>query len=522
MRRGGPEVVNGQYIPVENPSGMPSETDPRDLASPLRPTDEAEPDMSFLEALTAESLGPDPIEEYDISISSTGLDMVHDWSADTWSAGNQLVEDSTDILDSSLLGSFCDPILYQTPQDPFDQYLFTHYMDTLSLRLYPVKLDSNPYRNVYGSLATESEPVLKAIMLASAFHLSKLGKLPAFAVKPYRMAMQRSFRDALKTQNDEWALGATVFLSIVFDVIGTGMDTWSSKLIGCRQLLERTLSNRNLKMDSGLRCMLLQYNWAVTMGKTLLRGVLPAATFNELKCIDESEKFRTASQRMGSSANETPSFCLASALHGVAEDIEMAHHQSQWWDNLPDYQMHIFLRQATEYSLTVERLKFTPNGTDELLQLMPHVAQLVNKIQAWQPNVVAVQPEYMESIHHFNEIWRLGMICFVHGEIYCLEASDDLVQTYVEASLEPLRKLTWLQACLFPMFMIAVHAQTEEARTVFNSKLKEMHNVLGFQAPLSVASVLKSIWERSDATVAGKFKWKEVIKDLRMELNIIL
>lgn len=126
MRRGGPEVVNGQYIPVENPSGMPSETDPRDLASPLRPTDEAEPDMSFLEALTAESLGPDPIEEYDISISSTGLDMVHDWSADTWSAGNQLVEDSTDILDSSLLGSFCDPILYQTPQDPFDQYLFTH------------------------------------------------------------------------------------------------------------------------------------------------------------------------------------------------------------------------------------------------------------------------------------------------------------------------------------------------------------------------------------------------------------
>lgn len=91
-------------------------------------------------------------------------------------------------------------------------------MNTLSLRLYPVKLDSNPYRNVYGSLATESEPVLKAIMLASAFHLSKLGKLPAFAVKPYRMAMQRSFRDALKTQNDEWALGATVFLSIVFDV----------------------------------------------------------------------------------------------------------------------------------------------------------------------------------------------------------------------------------------------------------------------------------------------------------------
>ncbi|KAJ5507464.1 hypothetical protein N7527_009607 [Penicillium freii] len=184
--------------------------------------------------------------------------------------------------------------------------------------------------------------------------------------------------------------------------------------------------------------------------------------------------------------------------------------------------MHLFLRQATEYSLTVERLKFTPNGTDELLQLMPHVAQLVNKIQAWQPNVVTVQSEYMESIRHFNEIWRLGMIFFVHSEIYGLESSDHLVQTNVEASLEPLRELTWLQACLFPVFMIAVHAQTEVARAVFDSKLKEMHNVLGFQSPLSVASVLKSIWERSDATVAGNFKWKDVIKDLRMELNIIL
>jgi hypothetical protein len=258
------------------------------------------------------------------------------------------------------------------------------------------------------------------------------------------------------------------------------------------------------------------------MGKTLLRGVVPAATFNELKCIDESEKIRTNSQSMGSSANATSSFCPVSALHGVVEDIEMAIHQSQWWDNLPDYQMYLFLRQATEYSLTVERLKSTPDGMGELLQLMPHVAQLVNRIQAWQSKIVTVQPEYMESIRHFNEIWRLGMICFVHSEIYCLESSDHLVQACVEASLESFRKLSWLQACLFPLFMIAVHAQTEGARTIFDSKLKEMHNVLGFQGPLSVASVLKSIWERSDATMAGKFKWKEVIKNLRMELNILL
>ena len=67
-------------------------------------------------------------------------------------------------------------------------------------------------------MATESQLVFKAILLASALHLSKLGKLPAFAVKPYRVAMQRSFRDSVKTQSAEWSLGATVLLSIIFDV----------------------------------------------------------------------------------------------------------------------------------------------------------------------------------------------------------------------------------------------------------------------------------------------------------------
>ena len=91
-------------------------------------------------------------------------------------------------------------------------------MNILALRLYPVKLDQNPYRVVYGNLATESQPLLKAILFASALHLSKLGQLPNFAIKPYRMAMRDSFRDALTRDDEFWALGATVLLSVIFDV----------------------------------------------------------------------------------------------------------------------------------------------------------------------------------------------------------------------------------------------------------------------------------------------------------------
>ncbi|KAJ5362182.1 Protein of unknown function DUF3468 [Penicillium brevicompactum] len=496
LKRDGPGTDLRQST-AANVSDVSLDTNLHNMGSISQPPEEE--NMSFLEALSAESLNGNFNTDFDMSISSSDSNPINCASANTWATDCDFLDENADILDSSLLGSFCDPYLYQAPADPFDQTLFCHYMENLSLQLYPITLDNNPYRKVYGSLATESQLVFKAILLASALHLSKLGKLPAFAVKPYRVAMQRSFRDSVKTQSVEWSLGATVLLSIIFDVIGTGTDKWSSKLLGCRQLLERTLSTRDGNADAGLRCLLLQYNWAVTMSKTMLRGVVSEAVFDELKCIDE-----------------------ITALKDVVADEDMALHQSQWWDDLPDYQMHLFLREATEYSITIERLKLSPDSTDEILQIMPHVALLVNKIQTWQPKAVTVQSKYMESIHHFNEIWRLGMICFIHGEIYGLDSSDHFIQTCVEGALDHLRKLTWLQACLFPLFMISVHAQTMSARAAFESKLKKMHESSGFQSLLSVACVLKTIWERSDATVGRRFRWRDVIKDLNMELNILL
>ena len=67
------------------------------------------------------------------------------------------------------------------------------------------------------------------------------------------------------------------------------MDTWSSKLIGCRRLLQKALVRpaNNSNVPIGIQCVLLHYNWAVTMAKTLLRGLVPATLFNELECIDE-------------------------------------------------------------------------------------------------------------------------------------------------------------------------------------------------------------------------------------------
>ncbi|GLA18270.1 hypothetical protein AnigIFM62618_005425 [Aspergillus niger] len=353
-------------------------------------------------------------------------------------------------VDPSLL-CMREPSIPPTPQDPFDQYLFTYYMETLSLRLYPVKSKQNPYRTIYGALATESEPLLRSTMLASALHLSKQGKLPRFAVKPYRMAVQASLHEALKTQNEAWSLGVTVLLSVVSDIIDTGLDTWSSKLIGCRRLLIDKLASQG----------------------------------------------------------------------SLGEGLEMASHQSHWWDDLPDYQMHLFLREATEYSLNIARLS-TAGQTNEALRLMPQVAELVNRIKQWHPAVPTVQSEFVDSIQYFQSICRIGMLCFVYSEIYALGPNDDLIKDLVDASIEPLEKLSWLQACLFPLFMVALHAQTDKARSSFEAKLTDMHTVLGFQGPLSVISILKNVWQQTNATLKGRVQWREVIRNLGAEINILL
>jgi hypothetical protein len=89
----------------------------------------------------------------------------------------------------------------------------------LAPRLLPVvESYRNPYLVVYGRLSQESQPLRNSILFASALHLSKLGALPNDAIKTCRADMRDSFRNALHDPEEAWGLGATVLLSIVFDV----------------------------------------------------------------------------------------------------------------------------------------------------------------------------------------------------------------------------------------------------------------------------------------------------------------
>ncbi|KAJ5093599.1 hypothetical protein N7456_009460 [Penicillium angulare] len=131
--------------------------------SPFQPTDDSA--LLDLEMRLDENIDWILSEEHGAQWNHVTSPTATETAGDWFSESGHSVDVST--LDPSLL-CMHDIGLPPTPQDPFDQYLFTYYMETLALRLYPIKTDQNPYRKIYGALATESEPLLKSIMLASA------------------------------------------------------------------------------------------------------------------------------------------------------------------------------------------------------------------------------------------------------------------------------------------------------------------------------------------------------------------
>ena len=154
--------------------------------------------------------------------------------------------------------------------------------------------------------------------------------------------------------------------------------------------------------------------------------------------------------------------------------------------------------------------------------MMPNVADLVARIQMWDPDVSAVDMEFTDSVQHFNVVWKQGILCYIYNEIYCLPSDHALLQACVSSTIEPLGRLSWLQACLFPLFIIAVHARTAEARDAFERSLVQMNKTLSFQAPLSIVFVLKTIWEQLDADKTGTVGWRDVVKEMELELNVLL
>lgn len=96
----------------------------------------------------------------------------------------------------------------------FDRYLFDHYWNTLTMALYPIALEGNPFRTVYTAISQEFPPLTNAILCASASHLTGLGRLPHNAVEPYRKNLRSSFRRSKSFPDHEIGMAATVLFTV--------------------------------------------------------------------------------------------------------------------------------------------------------------------------------------------------------------------------------------------------------------------------------------------------------------------
>ncbi|EWG42538.1 hypothetical protein FVEG_04314 [Fusarium verticillioides 7600] len=389
--------------------------------------------------------------------------FVDDTIADSWlpledsndeeASGVRITAGSESI--NHILSRISDtPTLPSSIPDPFDDYLFCHYMQNLSLCLYPMRPDCNPYRDIYGDLAVSSRSLRSTILFASASHLVNLGRLPKFALQPYRKAMRVAFREGIAIETELEGLAATALLSVVFDVIDTGLDTWSTRLLGCRRLLKNATDKSNGTSGRFLQCMVVQYNWAATMSRTLLRDVVSQEILDEIGTVIHVPGSDTKAGRK-----------------------QGARIQSLWWHNLPDHAMHLMFREVTDLAAQVHQMKTSRKSVDDTLKLMAHAGELVRRLENWTPDVSMVDQEHTDSVQHFNAIWQLGLLCFIHQEIYTLDSSDTRIQ-----------KL-WSR---IGNFQGRKSERIHEAHVRYGSVVRVGPNKLSFSTPTAVQAIYTS------------------------------
>ncbi|KAM6522916.1 hypothetical protein FALCPG4_012529 [Fusarium falciforme] len=190
---------------------------------------------------------------------------------------------------SSFSTSIQDITSYSDFSSPFDTYLFSHFFSVLAPGFYPVAPHHNPFKLVYGKLASICPPLRATILGASALHLGGMSQLPPGVVSLYRDASRVSFSTAVKSRRRTEALAATILLSIIADVrfqlfslntltaayqnrqsIGSGTACWTSKLGLVRSLLQdKAVTPPSPDSAIVMSFLHLHFSWMTAIARTV-------------------------------------------------------------------------------------------------------------------------------------------------------------------------------------------------------------------------------------------------------------
>ncbi|KAF9887190.1 hypothetical protein FE257_010444 [Aspergillus nanangensis] len=274
-------------------------------------------------------------------------------------------------------------------------------------------------------------------------------------------------------------------------VIGSGMSTWSVKLSGVCNLLVGVSSNpRKSNLDPKTRFLWLQYTWMVLIGRTLWISGCSSMPLSSLQLPEQCPEM----------------------------DTQLSKDQEEWYGNLPDYSVVIFLRTATRYSQQMSEAIEQVGSGHRIQQIIPDISDLIACIRSWQPKSSSAMEPYARSARDVAELWRQGLLCYIYTDLCALSTTHARIQQCVTNAMPAIHRPNWLQCTLWPVFMVALHITDPGDQEVVERSLRQMGSLHHFKTPLSLIEILREVW----SSPALSKNWKHIVAESGMELNILL
>lgn len=192
--------------------------------------------------------------------------------------------------------------------------------------------------------------------------------------------------------------------------------------------------------------------------------------------------------------------------------------QEKWFGNLPDYSMLLLMRTAAGYSQKIRQIPIQTEPIQKIQQMLPEITDLIISVRTWQPKAPSSVEPHKNSVLDVGEIWRQGLLCYIYTDICALSPSSSRLLQCVIAAIPAIRRLTFIQCVMWPVFMIGLHANNQENQSAIESSLQKLHVAHNFKTPLSLIHILRRVWSSQGSSI----QWRDIMSEHGLELNILL
>lgn len=387
--------------------------------------------------------------------------------------------------------------------------LMHHWVTVFSVLMIPTEHSDNPFRSIYiplALLATEQKQsrsghlaLLHAMYAISAFHQSQLCPTDvghsAIGAKHHCISLRYLHRSLLEQQDSqqEAILAAIISLHLI-DMINGHSSSWRVHLRGARDWLQ-SLDGTTWHSSESASTLYQLFLCIEVLGPS--NGGM--ATMSHSLEASRSPKLLAPNYTLDSIFGITTtnrSYCL-DKLYGVTRPIfEVIVH------------INLLLKSGTQppqSELDEIEFKIILNNPTSLHLPFP-----------------SFKSEELTK-HHASSFYYA---CYIYFKHTLRRDRTNMMQGLVRKSLEHLEAIEGLEmnvsgyGLMWPIFITACEARDQDLR---DRVIQYLHQgtKLGMETFTSAAKVVQEVWRRLETEVYNHLDWREVMKDLGIDLILI-